>query len=143
MRLLGSFLLAMPTEADTCRKLVLPKRRSVADPRIAARRRQASRRTQHPKAIPCDFPCPAGFSNPARSRQERAERLKKERKDSFEKCGPEAGPLLNELLEKYAEPGTTQFVIPSVLKVPPISEHGNVLQIASLFGGPAQPPGGG
>ncbi len=32
--------------------------------------------------------------------------------------------------------GTAQFVIPDVLKVPPISERGNVVEIASLFGGP-------
>jgi type I restriction enzyme R subunit len=40
------------------------------------------------------------------------------------------------LLEKYAEHGTAQFVIPDVLKVPPISERGNVIEIARLFGGP-------
>jgi type I restriction enzyme R subunit len=27
-------------------------------------------------------------------------------------------------------------VIPDVLKVPPISEHGNVIEIAKMFGGP-------
>lgn len=43
--------------------------------------------------------------------------------------------ILNDLLDKYAEHGTAQFVIPDVLKVPPISEHGNVIEIASLFGG--------
>jgi type I restriction enzyme, R subunit len=42
------------------------------------------------------------------------------------------------LLEKYAEHGTAQFVIPDVLKVPPISGHGNVREIASLFGGPRE-----
>ena len=38
-------------------------------------------------------------------------------------------------MEKYAEHGTAQFVIPDVLKVPPISERGNVVEIASYFGG--------
>src|SRR5204862_141724 len=33
------------------------------------------------------------------------------------------------------EHGTAQFVIPDVLKVPPISQHGNVIEIAGLFGG--------
>ncbi len=46
--------------------------------------------------------------------------------------------MLDELLEKYAEHGTAQFAIPDVLKVPPISKHGNVIEIASLFGGAAQ-----
>jgi type I restriction enzyme R subunit len=42
---------------------------------------------------------------------------------------------LEELLEKYSEHGTTQFELPEVLKVPPISEHGNVSEIISIFGG--------
>lgn len=46
--------------------------------------------------------------------------------------------MLTELLEKYAEHGTTQFVIPDVLKVSPISGYGNVREIASLFGGPQE-----
>ena len=46
--------------------------------------------------------------------------------------------MLNELLEKYVEFGTAQFQIPDVLKVPPISRHGNVIEIANLFGGPDQ-----
>ncbi len=43
---------------------------------------------------------------------------------------------LGEILEKYAEHGTAQFKIPEILKVPPISRHGNVLEIAQKFGGP-------
>jgi len=39
-------------------------------------------------------------------------------------------------LEKYAEFGTAQFVIPDILKVPPIPERGNVMEIAVTFGGP-------
>jgi len=44
--------------------------------------------------------------------------------------------ILSELLEKYAEHGAAQFEVPAVLKVPPISEHGNVRKIAGHFGGP-------
>jgi type I restriction enzyme R subunit len=40
------------------------------------------------------------------------------------------------LLEKYAEHGTAQFTIPDVLKVPPISSRGNVIEISRFFGGP-------
>ncbi len=93
---------------------------------------------RQPEADPFDLLCHVAFNAPVRTRRERAERLKKERKDFFEKFGPEARALLNELLEKYAEHGTAQFVIPDVLKVPPISERGNVLEIANLFGGPAR-----
>ena len=45
---------------------------------------------------------------------------------------------MNDLLEKYADYGTAQFAIPDVLKVPPISERGNVIEIANFFGGPEQ-----
>ena len=46
---------------------------------------------------------------------------KTERKDFFDRYGPEARQILDELLEKYAEHGDAQFVLPDVLKVPPIS----------------------
>lgn len=71
-----------------------------------------------------------------RTRRERADRVKKEEKSFFSKYGPEARAILGDLLEKYAEHGTAQFLIPDVLKVPPISERGNVIEIAQLFGGP-------
>jgi type I restriction enzyme R subunit len=53
----------------------------------------------------------------------------------FEKYAAPAREILDELLEKYAEHGTAQFMLPDVLHVPPISEHGNVTEIARLFGG--------
>ncbi len=62
--------------------------------------------------------------------------MKKEEKLFFERYAPEARSILNDLLEKYAEHGTAQFVIPDVLKVPPLSDRGNVIEIAQLFGGP-------
>ena len=37
---------------------------------------------------------------------------------------PRRAQILEELLEKYAEHGDAQFVLPDVLQVPPISEHG-------------------
>jgi len=61
--------------------------------------------------------------------------VKKDEKSFFERFGPEARSILSDLLEKYAEHGTAQFVIPDVLKVPPISERGNVVEIAGYFGG--------
>ena len=79
---------------------------------------------------------PSRLQRPIATRRERADRVKKEEKNFFEKYGPEARAILADLLEKYAEHGTAQFVIPDVLKVPPISERGNVIEIAQLFGGP-------
>jgi len=88
-----------------------------------------------PEADPFDLLCHVAFNAPLRTRRERAERLRTDRKDFFEKFSSEARQVLHELLEKYAEHGTTQFAIPEILDVPPLSEHGNVMEIAVLFGG--------
>ena len=90
---------------------------------------------KQPDADPFDLLCHVAFNAPLRTRRERADRLKKDRKDFFDKYAPEARGILEELLEKYTQHGTAQFVIPDILKVPPLSEHGNVLEIADKFGG--------
>jgi EcoEI R protein C-terminal len=46
--------------------------------------------------------------------------------------------LLEALLEKYADHGAAQFVLPDVLKILPISKLGNPSEIAHRFGGPQQ-----
>lgn len=92
--------------------------------------------TKQPDADPFDLLCNIAFNAPLRSRRERAERLRKEEKRFFEKYQPEARQILDELLEKYAEFGAAQFDLPEILKVPPISEHGRVPEIAARFGGP-------
>lgn len=88
-----------------------------------------------PEADPFDLLCHLAFNAPLRTRRERAERLKHDRKDFFDHFSPEARSILEELLEKYAQHGTAQFVVPDILKVPPISERGNVIEIAGYFGG--------
>ena len=60
---------------------------------------------------------------------------RRKKPDFFGQYGPEARAILEELLEKYSEHGTAQFEMPEVLKVPPISEHGNVREIIGIFGG--------
>ena len=88
-----------------------------------------------PNADPFDLLCHVAFNAPLRTRRERAERLRKEMKDFFDNYGSEARVILNELLEKYAEHGDAQFQIPDVLEIPPISAHGNVMEIIVKFGG--------
>jgi type I restriction enzyme, R subunit len=88
-----------------------------------------------PDADPFDLLCHVAFDAPLRTRRERAERLRTGRQDFFDQYGPEARQVLQELLEKYTAHGTTQFLIPEILQVPPISAHGNVREIADLFGG--------
>ncbi|HEY3228029.1 MAG TPA: type I restriction-modification enzyme R subunit C-terminal domain-containing protein, partial [Roseiflexaceae bacterium] len=91
--------------------------------------------TNQPDADPFDLLCYVAYNAPLRTRRERADRLRQEEQVFFEHYGPEARGVLNDLLEKYAEHGTTQFTIPDVLKVPPISERGNVSEIVRFFGG--------
>lgn len=97
---------------------------------------ELAEQSQQPDADPFDLLCHLAFNAPLRTRRERAQRLRQERKDFFEKYGPEARQILDELLEKYAQHGDAQFLLPDVLRVPPISEHGQPGEIIRLFGGP-------
>ena len=85
---------------------------------------QLAEQAQQPDADPLDLLCHLAFNAPLRTRRERAQRLKSERKDFFAQYSPPARQILDELLEKYAEHGDAQFVLPEVLRVPPISDHG-------------------
>jgi type I restriction enzyme R subunit len=97
---------------------------------------QLAETAQQPDADPFDLLCYIAYNAPLRTRRERAERLRKGRLDFWDFFKPEARAVLNEILDKYIEHGTAQFKVPDILKVPPISEHGNVLEIADQFGGP-------
>jgi type I restriction enzyme R subunit len=91
--------------------------------------------TGQPDADPFDLLCHVAYNAPLRTRRERAERLRLDRRDFFDRYAPDARAILDELLAKYAAHGVAQFVVPDVLKVPPISDHGNVGEIVRLFGG--------
>lgn len=91
-----------------------------------------------PEADPFDLLCHLAFNAPLKTRRERAQALKSERMDFFNQYAPEARAILEELLEKYAEHGDAQFVLPDVLHVPPISSHGTLGDILNLFGGADQ-----
>jgi type I restriction enzyme R subunit len=93
---------------------------------------------KQPEADPFDLLCSVAYSAPIRSRRERAEAARTEGKAFFDQFADGAREILNELLEKYVEFGAAQFEIPDALKVPPISQHGNVMKIAQLFGGADQ-----
>ncbi|MGH6710464.1 MAG: EcoAI/FtnUII family type I restriction enzme subunit R [Bradyrhizobium sp.] len=97
---------------------------------------ELAEQAEQPDADPFDLLCHLAFNAPLRTRRERAQRLRRERKDFFEEYSPEAREILEELLEKYAQHGDAQFVLPDVLHVPPISGHGQPGEIIKLFGGP-------
>jgi len=90
---------------------------------------------KQPDADPFDLLCHVAYSAPLRTRRERAEAARADSKAFFDAFTDGARQVLIGLLEKYVEYGTAQFQIPDALKVPPISEHGNVIEIAALFGG--------
>lgn len=89
-------------------------------------------------ADPFDLLCHVAYNAPLRTRRERVEQVRKERKDFFSKYGEEAKQILDEVLEKYIEFGTQQLTDTNVLKVPPLSNHGNLMEISELFGGPVE-----
>jgi type I restriction enzyme, R subunit len=93
---------------------------------------------KQPDADPFDLLCHLAFNAPLRTRRERAQKLKIDKPDFFAGYSPEARSILEELLDKYAEHGDAQFVLPDVLQVPPISNHGKIGEIVHLFGGPDQ-----
>jgi type I restriction enzyme R subunit len=93
---------------------------------------------KQPDADPFDLLCHLAFNAPLRTRRERAQHLKDAKPGLFARYSPQAREILEELLEKYAEHGDAQFVLPDVLRVPPISTHGQPAEIFRLFGGPAQ-----
>jgi type I restriction enzyme R subunit len=96
---------------------------------------QLAENTGQPEADPFDLLCYVAFNAPLRTRRERAEQLRKGRMDFWERFKPESREILDQILDKYIDHGTAQFKVPDILKISPISTHGNVLEIANKFGG--------
>jgi type I restriction enzyme R subunit len=88
-----------------------------------------------PDADPFDLLCHLAFNAPILTRRRRANRVKKDKAAFIPRFGPEDRGILNDLLEKYAADGELQFTLPDVLKLPPISQRGNVPEIVGKFGG--------
>jgi type I restriction enzyme R subunit len=91
-----------------------------------------------PDADPFDLLCHLAFNAPVLTRRQRADRVKKREFAFFNYYKPDAREILNDLLDKYATDGELQFTLPDVLKVPPISNWGNVNEIVGRFGGADQ-----
>lgn len=88
-----------------------------------------------PDADPFDLLCHLAFNAPLYTRKQRAERLRRNRQDFFDQYGPDARLILNELLDKYVEHAVPYFAMPDTIKVLPVSEHGNVVEIIRFFDG--------
>ena len=104
----------MITEADTCRKYVLPK---LYD------------------ADPFDLLIHVPFNAPLRSRRERAEAVRREHKDFFDTYSSQARQVLDYLLDKYTDYGESQLTDLHILELTDVPVRGTVIEIADLFGG--------
>jgi type I restriction enzyme, R subunit len=82
-----------------------------------------------------DLLCHVAFNAPLLTRRQRAEKLRRDKQDFFDQYGEEAREILNQLLDRYTENGTDQLRLPDALRITPISNHGNALEIAAKFGG--------
>lgn len=97
---------------------------------------QLVEQTNQPDADLLDLLCHVAFNAPLLTRRQRADKLRRDRQDFFDQYGEEARQILNELLDKYTENGTDQLRLPDALRIAPISDHGNAMEIAAKFGGP-------
>jgi type I restriction enzyme R subunit len=130
-----------PTAIDFRRRWADPEKRSEIITQLTDRGidfTAVALQAGQPEADPFDLLCHLAFNAPVRSRRERADRMKREQRAFFDKFAPEARKVLEELLEKYAEHGDAQFLLPDVLKVPPLSRHGQIGDIVKLFGSAEQ-----
>jgi len=82
---------------------------------------------------PFDLICHVAFDKKPLTRRERAENVKK--RDVFTKYGPQARAVLDALLAKYADEGVLNLDDANVLRIPPFSEMGSVVQLVCAFGG--------
>ncbi|MEO9494151.1 MAG: DEAD/DEAH box helicase family protein [Vibrio splendidus] len=86
---------------------------------------------------PFDMICHVVYDQPALTRKERADNVKK--RNYFTKYGDTAQQVLNNLLDKYADEGVQEIENIHVLKVKPFDEMGRPLEIIKKgFGGKLQ-----
>jgi type I restriction enzyme R subunit len=81
---------------------------------------------------PFDLICHIAFDRKPLTRRERAENVKK--RDVFTKYGSQARAVLDALLEKYSDEGILNLDDANVLKIPPFSAMGSVVQLIKAFG---------
>ena len=83
---------------------------------------------------PFDLICHVVFDQPALTRRERADNVKK--RNYFSKYSDQAQTVLNALLDKYADNGVTEIETQNVLKVTPFDKMGRPREIITkAFGG--------
>jgi len=139
----GDQVRTLYTDYDTLRAAwVEPNLRAEVIEKLANRGidlEQLRRIAKQPAADPFDLLCHLAFQTPVQTRRERANRLRRRQAAFLAQYRIEARTILEELLDSYADYGLTQFKLPDALQVPPVSDHGNLLEIAACFGRPRNP----
>jgi type I restriction enzyme R subunit len=80
-----------------------------------------------------DLVCHVAFGQPALTRRERANHVKK--RDVFTRYGDKARAVLEALLAKYADEGVDDIEDVGVLRVEPLTRFGTPIEIVNAFGG--------
>lgn len=91
-----------------------------------------------PEADPLDLLLHVAFGTPAPTRRERVERVRSAHPDFFAQFGGPARAILDTILEKYVAGEAPDVSDPELLKVPPLSEAGTFIELATRFGGGAR-----
>jgi type I restriction enzyme R subunit len=81
---------------------------------------------------PFDLICHVAFDQPALTRRERADNVRK--RDVFTKYGPQARAVLEAILQKYQDQGVIDLGDPRILQLPPLDALGTPLQLIKEFG---------
>src|ERR1700674_3873373 len=81
---------------------------------------------------PFDLICHVAFDQPALTRRERAENVRK--RNVFTKYGPQARAVLEALLQKYQDQGVIDLGDPRILQIPPLDTMGTPIQLIKEFG---------
>jgi type I restriction enzyme R subunit len=79
-----------------------------------------------------DLICHIAFDQPALTRKERADNVRK--RNYFSKYGEKAQLVLQKLLEKYEAEGITSIEKGSILSISPLDQIGSPVEIVSAFG---------
>jgi type I restriction enzyme R subunit len=81
---------------------------------------------------PFDLVCHVAFDQPALTRKERADNVRK--RDVFAKYGTQARAVLEALLRKYQDDGVVDLGDVRILQIPPLDQMGTLVQLINGFG---------
>lgn len=102
--------------------------------KIGIEGKQLAKELKFPDADAFDLFCHTAFGAPLQTREQRAQRVQAD-PNFFTQYTPIGQFVLKALLDKYSQHGPDELKIPDALRVPPISEYGNINEILKIFRG--------